>query len=118
LLGGPSFELRPRIVSSRKMRHLVGLRLAHVDCEHRSDRAGHLILEREDVLHLAVIALGPAVSAGLSVDELRTDADVLVGAPGKLRRPNFTNALRRACIQKSKLSSCVPLGPVKSALKR
>ena len=38
------------------------------------DRGGHLVLDREDVLELAVVALGPDVPVGLGIDQLHRDA--------------------------------------------
>ena len=49
-------------------------------CEYRHDRARDLILHREHVLDLAIIALGPAMPAGGAVDELSCDADAIAGA--------------------------------------
>ena len=43
----------------------------------RDDRRRHLVLDREDVLEVAVVALGPEVAVGLGVDQLHGDADAL-----------------------------------------
>ncbi len=45
----------------------------------RDDRRGHLVLDREDVLELAVVALGPDVPVGLGVDQLHGDAHPVAG---------------------------------------
>jgi hypothetical protein len=46
-----------------------------MDGEHCHDGAGDLVLDRKDVLDLAVVALGPAMGPGDGVDELGGDAD-------------------------------------------
>ncbi len=38
-----------------------------------------LVLQREDVVEVAVVALGPDVVAGIGVDELRRDAHPMAG---------------------------------------
>ena len=38
------------------------------------DRRGHLVLDREDVLEVAVVALGPDVAVGIGVDQLHGHA--------------------------------------------
>src|SRR5262245_25392620 len=46
------------------------------------DNLAHdLVLNEEDVDHLTIEPVGPDVSAGFSVDELRRDAKAVVGAP-------------------------------------
>ena len=45
------------------------------------DLAHYLVLDKEDVGHLAIEAIGPNLGAGLGVDELRRDAEAVVGAP-------------------------------------
>ena len=54
--------------------------LVHMGREDRDDGASDLILDREDVFQLSVVALGPAVRAGGGIDELRRDADTVAGA--------------------------------------
>jgi hypothetical protein len=49
--------------------------------ERRDNRSRHFILDREDVVKLAVISLRPAVGAGQGIDELRGDADATAAAP-------------------------------------
>src|SRR5262245_48653787 len=43
--------------------------------QNRDDRAGYLVLNREHVLDLAIVALGPAMSTGQGIDELHRDAN-------------------------------------------
>src|SRR5215468_3575159 len=50
-------------------------------CENRDNRARYLVLDREDVVQLAVVALGPAVCPGDGIDELRRDADPIADPP-------------------------------------
>ena len=40
----------------------------------------NLVLDSEDILQLAVVALSPAVRAGHGIDELGADADAITGA--------------------------------------
>ena len=54
----------------RLVERALDLGLVDMGGEDRDDRAGHLVLDREDVLELAVVALGPAVGAGHGIDEL------------------------------------------------
>jgi hypothetical protein len=49
----------------------------HVAGDRRCDRAADLILEREHVLYLAIIGLGPDVLTGGRVDELGRDANAI-----------------------------------------
>src|SRR5262245_44509548 len=49
----------------------------HVASDRCRDRAADLILEREHVLYLAVILLGPDVPAGGRINELRCDANTI-----------------------------------------
>src|SRR5215510_9933942 len=51
-----------------------------MSCQDRDNRAGHLVLNRENVLNQAVIALGPAVSPSSGVDQLRRDTNFVAGA--------------------------------------
>src|SRR5262245_47361177 len=48
--------------------------------EDRDNRTRHLVLNREHVLDPAVVALGPAMSAGDGVGELHKDADPVASA--------------------------------------
>src|SRR3984957_2715631 len=41
----------------------------------RSDRRGDFVLDGEDILKLAIVALGPEMCLGLAVDELNSDPD-------------------------------------------
>jgi hypothetical protein len=50
---------------------------AHLERLH--DLLGHLVLHREDVLEVAVEAVGPDVAAALGVDELHVDAHLHAG---------------------------------------
>src|SRR5262249_35774059 len=45
------------------------------------DLADDLVLDEEDVGHLAIEPVGPNVGAGLGLNELRHDAEAVVGAP-------------------------------------
>src|SRR5262245_40683328 len=45
------------------------------------DLTDDLVLNEEDIGHLPIEPVGPNVGAGLGVDELRHDADAVVGAP-------------------------------------
>ena len=47
--------------------------------ERADDRAAHLVLDGEDVLDLAVVALGPDVPVGLGIDQLHGDSDTVAG---------------------------------------
>src|ERR1700751_4232567 len=49
--------------------------------ERRNDRASHLVLDGEYILELAVVAFGPDVPVGLSVDQLHGHADATAGLP-------------------------------------
>ena len=55
----------------------------------RDDDPGHLILDGEDVLELAVVSLGPDMPVGLRVDELNGDADAI----GDLAHASFENVV-------------------------
>ena len=48
--------------------------------QERNDRPGNLVRNSEDVLQLAVVTLGPTMSAGNGIDELGADADAIAGA--------------------------------------
>ena len=50
-----------------------------LNAERVRDLARDLILQREEVGEIAVIAFGPDVLAGLGLDELRSDADAIAG---------------------------------------
>ena len=45
--------------------------------QRRDNRAGHLVLDGENVLELAVVAFGPNVPVGFCVDQLHGDADAI-----------------------------------------
>ena len=45
--------------------------------ERRDDRAGHLVLDREDILKLAVVALSPNVPVGFRINQLHGDANAI-----------------------------------------
>ena len=47
--------------------------------QRRDDRRRHLVLDRENVLELAVVALGPDMRLGLAVDQLHGDAHAVAG---------------------------------------
>ena len=47
--------------------------------EHRHNRAGDLVLDREDGVKLAVVALGPAMGPGDRIYELGADPDMIAG---------------------------------------
>ncbi len=49
--------------------------------ERRDDGSGDLVLNREDVLHLAVVALGPEVVPVGDVDQLRRHAQTVARLP-------------------------------------
>src|SRR6516165_5237498 len=74
LIGGPSIEV-PRWLSYGPPQ--LGI------ADGRGDRnrysLGDLVLHREDVGKIPVVALGPDVVAGLRFDELRGDADPISG---------------------------------------
>jgi hypothetical protein len=46
----------------------------------RDDVSGNLILNREDIFQLAIIAFCPAVGTGGGINELARDADAIAGA--------------------------------------
>src|SRR5262245_39740920 len=48
--------------------------------EDRDDGAGHLVLDREDILELPIVALGPAMCAGQGIDELHRDTNPITTA--------------------------------------
>ena len=50
-----------------------------LELQRLDDRLGDLVLQREDVVEVAVVALGPDVAAGRAVDELRGDAHAVAG---------------------------------------
>ena len=52
---------------------------AQLDREGREDRLRELVLHREDVGELPVVAVGPDLPVAGSVDELRRDAQVRPG---------------------------------------
>ena len=54
----------------RLQQRALGLGLVDMGHQDRNDRPGHLVLNGEDVLQLAVVTLGPTMSAGSSIDEL------------------------------------------------
>ncbi len=64
---GPSRRKAAAVVSRKRQR-----KRAH-------DLLQHLVLQAEDVVELAVVALGPKVAAGGRVDQLRVDAHLLAG---------------------------------------
>ena len=45
--------------------------------QRRDDGRGHFVLDGEDVIELAVVALGPDVRVGFGVDQLHGDADAI-----------------------------------------
>ena len=53
----------------------------HMGHENRDNRTRHLVLDRENVVKLAVVSVGPPVGAGRGLDELRRDADALAAPP-------------------------------------
>ena len=58
-------------------------------------RLDHLVLEREDVGILAIVALGPDMAAGLAVYQLRIDPYVVAGAAhGALQHVAHTELAR------------------------
>ena len=67
-------RLDPRRCSGRD---LGRTRLVEIDLKSGDDLARHIVLHLEDVGELAIIALGPEVTAGHAVDQLRGDAHPL-----------------------------------------
>jgi hypothetical protein len=74
LIGGPGVEA-PRRLAHRALLLGVGDRRGDGD----RYRFGDLVLDREDVGEIAVVALGPDVDAGLGLEELCGDTDPLAG---------------------------------------
>jgi hypothetical protein len=52
---------------------LVPLFSGQADCKGRDNLLCNLVLKVEDILERAVVALGPQVTAGGGVDQLRVD---------------------------------------------
>ena len=50
----------------------LGLGLVHMHRKHRHDRSRDLVLNGKGVFEFAIVALGPAMGAGRSVDKLGT----------------------------------------------
>src|SRR5438128_5070736 len=77
----PSLEVRlVRVKIRRATRERCGLR-RQLDPERRGDGLRDLILNREDVGHLAVVALGPEMKTIGDLDELRGDSDAVTRLP-------------------------------------
>ena len=53
----------------------------HMGHENRDNRTRNLVLDREHVVKLAVVSVGPPVGAGRGLDKLRRDADALAAPP-------------------------------------
>src|SRR5262245_18543641 len=53
----------------------LGLRFGHVSGEGRDDTAHNFVLNRIDVLELAIVALRPPVGTSHCINELSADAD-------------------------------------------
>src|SRR5262245_28048118 len=75
----------------RLQQRALGLGLVDLGHQDRNDRPGNLVLNSEDVLQLAVVTLGPKVSAGQGIDELGGDADAIAG-PTDAAFENVANA--------------------------
>src|SRR3954447_23373759 len=69
----PGIQARRRLAMRAKILRRVNLRLDRGD-----DALGDLVLHREDVDELAVVALGPEMAAGRGVVELRGDSHAIV----------------------------------------
>jgi len=74
LIGGPGVEASRRLAQSPV---LLGIGNRWGDSDRHS--LGDLVLQREDVGKIAVVALGPDVLAALGLDQLRGDADAIAG---------------------------------------
>jgi hypothetical protein len=59
----------------------LDLSAVHMGSEDRDNRARDLVLDRENVVQLAVVPLSPAVGAGHGIDELRRDPDAVAAPP-------------------------------------
>src|SRR3954454_1527933 len=74
LIGGPGIETVRRL-AHRALPFGIGYRR----CDRNSYRLGDLVLHRENVSEIAVIALSPDMLAGFGLDQLRGDADAVAG---------------------------------------
>ena len=75
-LGGQHAFIGRHVVGRLALRAVVrgGLDAAG---KRRDDRAGHLVLDGEDILKLAVVAFGPDMPVGFRIDQLHGDADAI-----------------------------------------
>ena len=73
-LAGQHVFVRRHVGGGLALRPIVARRLDPPG-QRRDDRRGHLVLDGEDVLELAVVALGPDVPVGDRIDQLHGDAD-------------------------------------------
>ena len=89
-LAGEHALVGRHVVGRLALRAVVRRRLDAAG-QRRDDRRGHLVLDGEDVLELAVVALGPDMPVGLRVDQLHGDADAVAG----LAHAAFDHVLRR-----------------------
>jgi hypothetical protein len=74
LIGGPCVEARRRLPHGAS---LLGLGDGRGNRERH--RLGDLVLHREDVGEIAIVALGPDMLAGFALDKLRGYADPIAG---------------------------------------
>jgi hypothetical protein len=71
-------------------RRLLHLGLSHMSGKDCCDGPCNLILHLENIVDLTIIALGPTVSAGLGVEELRADTDT-IAAPANAAFQDITD---------------------------
>jgi len=76
-VGGPQIMLVSLPVRGRCRQNALCFGLVHLDGQHRDDGTGDLVLDRKDVLKLAIITLGPAMGPGDGIDELRADTNAV-----------------------------------------
>jgi len=68
-LGGQHALIGRHVVGRLALRPVVASGLDAAG-KRRDDRTGHLVLDGEDILEVAVIAFGPNVSIGFRIDQL------------------------------------------------
>src|ERR1700686_1170922 len=73
VIGFPSY--------GRFQQRALSFGLVYVSRKNRDNRACNLVLNREDILDLAVIPLGPALGAVFGIDKLNVDPDPIVLPP-------------------------------------
>ena len=90
-----------------------GFGSVYMSRERRDNRTRHLVLDREHVMQLAVVSLGPPVNAGRCLDKLRGDANPLAAPPNAALQhvsraqlfPNLPYIDRLAFVLEARISS-------------